>query len=130
MSADVGVRVPIMTSPAQLSLREHASRREWLRVGGLGSLGLSLGGFLQAQARAVVPNSGTFGKAKHCIILYLAGGPPQHETFDPKPDAPREIRGEFKPIATSVPGIHFSELLPRLRNSRTAWQLSAPCSPT
>lgn len=113
MSADVGVRVPIMTSPAQLSLREHASRREWLRVGGLGSLGLSLGGFLQAQARAVVPNSGTFGKAKHCIILYLAGGPPQHETFDPKPDAPREIRGEFKPIVTSVPGIHFSELLPR-----------------
>lgn len=60
-----------------------------------------------------MPNSGTFGKAKHCIILYLAGGPPQHETFDPKPDAPREIRGEFKPIVTSVPGIHFSELLPR-----------------
>src|SRR5205807_2191806 len=47
------------------------------------------------------------------IFLWLQGGPPQHETFDPKPDAPAEIRGEFKPIATNVPGIRFSELLPR-----------------
>lgn len=100
--------------PASLVLREHSSRREWLRVGGLGCLGLSLGGLAKAHAGVAAPTTnGTFGKAKHCIILYLAGGPPQHETFDPKPEAPREIRGQFKPVATSVPGIHFSELLPQ-----------------
>ena len=54
-----------------------------------------------------------FGSAKSCIILFLGGGPPQHETFDPKPEAPLEIRGDFKPIRTSVPGMHFCELLPR-----------------
>ena len=74
--------MPQQPHTSALSLREHASRREWLRVGGLGSLGLSLGGLFQAQARAAVPNSGTFGKAKHCIILFLGGGPPQHESFD------------------------------------------------
>ncbi|MSR66612.1 MAG: DUF1501 domain-containing protein [Pedosphaera sp.] len=90
------------------------SRREWLRLGGLSSLGLSLGGLLKAQATTGVVNKGaSFGRAKSCILLYLAGGPPQHETFDPKPDAPIEIRGDFKPIPTSVPGVHFSELLPR-----------------
>jgi hypothetical protein len=55
----------------------------------------------------------TFGKAKNVIFLWLQGGPPQHETFDPKPDAPVDIRGPFKPIATNVPGIRYCELLPR-----------------
>ena len=50
---------------------------------------------------------------RNCIFLWLQGGPPQHETFDPKPDAPAEIRGEFRPIRTNVPGIDFCELLPR-----------------
>ena len=87
------------------------NRREWLRVGGLGCLGLSLPAML--QARAPRSKDGSFGRAKSCIILFLSGGPPQHETFDPKPDAPLEIRGDFKSIPTSVPGIHFSETLPR-----------------
>ena len=55
----------------------------------------------------------SFGKAKNVIFLWLQGGPPQHETFDPKPEAPAEIRGEFNPIATNVPGIQICELLPR-----------------
>jgi len=55
----------------------------------------------------------TFGRAKNVIFLWLQGGPPQHETFDPKPDAPVEIRGPFKPIRTTVPGLQFCELLPR-----------------
>ena len=55
----------------------------------------------------------TFGRAKNVIFLWLQGGPPQHETFDPKPNAPAEIRGPFRPIATNVPGIRFCELLPR-----------------
>lgn len=96
------------------------SRRELLRVGGLSALGLSLPGLLRAQQPAsAVPapvrnlQGATFGKAKNVIFLWLQGGPPQHETFDPKPDAPAEIRGLFRPIATNVPGIRFCELLPR-----------------
>ena len=89
------------------------SRREWLRVGGLGSLGLSLPGLWSQTAIAAQADKGaTFGRAKSCILLFLAGGPPQHETFDPKPDAPLEIRGPLGSIRTKVPGVHFSETLP------------------
>src|SRR5262245_19038166 len=92
------------------------SRRELLRVGGLSGLGLSLPTLLQAQAQAaggINVRDATFGRAKNIIYLWLQGGPPQHETFDPKPQALDSIRGEFKPIATNVPGIQFCELLPR-----------------
>jgi hypothetical protein len=106
------------------ALCDGITRREWLRVGGLSVLGLSLPDLLRAgEAPAVPPpeaprlvrglDGATYGKAKSVIFLWLQGGPPQHETFDPKPDAPAEIRGEFKPIATNVPGIRFCELLPR-----------------
>ncbi len=106
-----------------VSLSDRVSRREWLRVGGLSALGLSLPNLLRAsevpaaKAAAAPPLAGdlsaTFGRAKNVIFLWLQGGPPQHETFDPKPDAPVDIRGPFKPIATNVPGIRFCELLPR-----------------
>ena len=99
--------------PARLC--DGISRRELLRIGGLSALGLSLPDLLQAAGRRPVSkvHGSTFGRAKNVIFLWLQGGPPQHETFDPKPDAPAEIRGEFKPIATSVPGVRFCELLPR-----------------
>jgi hypothetical protein len=102
-----------MTMP---SAHRPTSRREVLRAGGLSCLGLSLSGLLRSQARAgtATREAGrNFGRAKSCIVLYLTGGPPQHETFDPKPDAPVEVRGEFRPIRTTVPGVHFCELLPR-----------------
>ena len=86
-------------------------RREWLRAGGLGALGISLPQLLSAS-RDIAGSGGSFGRAKSCILLFLSGGPPQHETFDPKPDAPSEVRGVFRPIPTSVPGIHFCETLP------------------
>lgn len=92
------------------------SRREVLRVGGLSLMGLGLPSLLAARDSlppGVLPTDKTFGKAKNVIYLFLAGGPPQHETFDPKPDAPAEIRGAFHPISTNVPGIQFCELLPR-----------------
>src|SRR5687768_17493169 len=99
---------------------EGPNRREWLRVGGLSVLGLSLPDVLRADARPTPApplardlGAATFGKAKSVIFLWLQGGPPQHETFDPKPDAPAEIRGPFKPIRTNVTGVHFCELLPR-----------------
>jgi hypothetical protein len=91
------------------------TRREMLRVGGLGLLGLSLPQLLALKSRAASAPvvTGGFGRAKSCILLYLSGGPPQHETFDPKPEAPIEIRGDFKSIPTKIPGVHFSELLPK-----------------
>ena len=98
------------------SLCDRISRRELMKIGGLNVLGLSLADLLAAGARRAtqaVAGGPTFGRAKNIIYLWLQGGPPQHETFDPKPDAPREIRGPFKPISTNVPGIQFSELLPR-----------------
>ena len=95
-------------------LCDGMSRRELLRVGGLGMLGVSLPRLLQAAASpASSATDAAFGRAKNIIFLYLAGGPPQHETFDPKPDAPAEIRGPFNPISTNIPGIQFCELLPR-----------------
>ena len=86
------------------------TRREWLRIGGLGALGVSLPAVMAAEQTPAL--TGTFGKAKACILIFLSGGPPQHETFDPKPDAPLEVRGNFSSIPTSVPGIHFGEHLP------------------
>src|SRR5439155_14294554 len=87
---------------------------ELLRIGGLSLLGLSLPTLFQNAARAEKkPTAKSFGAAKSCIILYLSGGPAQLDTFDPKPDAPEDIRGEFGTIATSVPGVRFSDLLPR-----------------
>jgi len=83
-------------------------RRDWLRVGALGSLGLSLPNLLRADS------SGRAARAKSCIFIFTWGGPPQHETFDMKPNAPEDIRGEFRPIPTTVPGLQICEHLPRL----------------
>jgi hypothetical protein len=84
----------ILDQPARLC--DGLNRRQLLRVGGLSALGLSLPTLLQARP-STRPSGGTFGRAKIVIFLWLQGGPPQHETLDPKPDAPAEIRGEFKP---------------------------------
>jgi hypothetical protein len=91
------------------------SRRDWLRIGGLSCVGLSLPTLFRATAaRAATPLPITQGRAKSCMIVFLSGGPPQHETFDPKPDASEEIRGQFAAVRTSAPGIYFSELLPQI----------------
>ena len=63
--------------------------------------------------RAPRGSESTFGRAKQVIVLYLHGGHPQQETFDPKPDGPSAVRGEFGAIATSVPGVQFREVLPQ-----------------
>jgi hypothetical protein len=96
------------------TLCDRISRRELMRIGGLNLLGLSLPALLRAQAQGATSSDATFSRAKNIIYLWLQGGPPQHETFDPKPGAPLEIRGPFKPISTNVPGIQFCELLPRV----------------
>ena len=88
--------------------RRLLSRRELIRVGGLGALGLGLPALRAGRAATLAGRP----RANSCLIIFLSGGPPQHATFDPKPAAPIEIRGPFLPIATSVPGLQFSELLP------------------
>ena len=93
-------------------LCDSLTRREWLRVGGLSALGLSLPALVRTRsASAATPSRRT---PRSCIVLFLLGGPPQHSTWDPKPVAPPEIRGEFAPIATSVPGLQICSLLPQL----------------
>ena len=97
------------------------SRREFLRIGGAGLAGLSLANILKLQAQqsaaagpaASQPRNG-WGRAKSVIILYLQGGPSHIDIWDPKPDAPSNIRGDFKPIRTKVPGIQLSEVMPKL----------------
>jgi hypothetical protein len=99
-------------------LCDGINRREVLRIGGLGFTGLMWSDFLRSRALASSRNhkksAGGFGKAKACILVFNYGGPSHLESWDPKPDAPKEIRGEFRPIATSVPGLTISEHLPRL----------------
>src|SRR5262245_7830693 len=95
------------------------TRRDLLHVGGLGALGLTLSGFLRASAEPATsrptPAKGShFGRAKACILLFPYGSPPQHETFDPKPEAPAEVRGEIGAIPSAVPGTLVCERLPHI----------------
>jgi Protein of unknown function (DUF1501) len=89
------------------------SRREVLRLGSLGFLGLGLDEWFRLRASAG-SKSGSSARVKNCILIWLAGGPSHLDTFDPKPDAAVDVRGEFKPIATSVPGVKISEVFPNL----------------
>jgi hypothetical protein len=84
------------------------SRRDFLSVGSVAALGLSLGDWARAGGLAPSPRP-----ARACILIWLDGGPTHLDTFDLKPGAPAEVRGPFQPIATSVPGIQICELLPR-----------------
>src|ERR1700724_2579663 len=93
-------------------LGPRLSRRQMLQIGGAGCLGLTLPGILRAQSESA--QLGTHATADHLIVVFLNGGPSHLDMWDMKPSAPAEIRGEFRPIATSVPGVQFSEHLPRL----------------
>jgi hypothetical protein len=95
------------------------TRRRMLQVGALAPLGLSLPALLAEEARGSTTGSrgdlsATFGKAKRCLLLFMWGGPAHQDLWDLKPDAPDSVRGEFKPIATNVPGIQIGELLPNI----------------
>src|SRR5262245_5978283 len=83
------------------------SRRNFLRIGALGLGGLALPQLLRAESQSSIRKS-----HKAIIMIYLPGGPPHQDMFDLKMDAPSEIRGEFKPIRTNVPGIEICEHLP------------------
>ena len=93
---------------------DGVARRDFIRVGGLTALGLGMGNYFQWQ-RAMSANAAhpRAGKARSCIMIWLDGGASHLDTFDPKPEAPSEIRGPFDSIPTRMPGIRISEHLPR-----------------
>src|SRR5215831_12327796 len=92
---------------------EGLNRREWLRLGGLGSLGLGLPDLLRARSRAgsidesgaFSPREPSFGRARACIVLFMFGAPAHQDIWDLKPEAPSGVRGEFQPISSAVPGL-------------------------
>ena len=90
-------------------LCDGLSRRNFLKIGGLGAAGLSLPHLLALEAQAGIRNS-----HKSVILIYLVGGPPHQDMFDLKPHAPREFAGPHRPIGTNVPGIEICELFPRM----------------
>jgi hypothetical protein len=101
--------LPQTHQPTPALFRLRATRREFLRIGALGLGGLTLPQLLRAEASAGVRSS-----QKSVILIYLVGGPPHQDMFDLKPDAPKEIAGPWRPIATNVPGVRICEAFPRL----------------
>jgi hypothetical protein len=94
-----------------------STRRDFLRVGGAGMMGMTLNNILAAQDQSKAsPHAGRdgWGKAKSVILLYLQGGPSHLDLWDPKENVPDKIRSAFKTIPTQIPGIHFTEILPKL----------------
>ena len=103
---------------SELRLCDKISRRAMLRIGGLAPLGLGLPTLLANEAlgsEALAAHfGGSFGRAKRCLVLFMWGGPSQLDLFDMKPNAPSEVRGEFQPASTKVPGMQICELMPEL----------------
>ena len=100
---------------------DGSTRRDLMKIGSLGLFGMTLQDVLRLQDRAnaaIAPSryegSTGFGSAKSVIVLFLQGGPSHIDIWDPKPDAPSNVRGEFKPIKTKIPGIQLSETMPML----------------
>ncbi len=98
--------------PRESGYCDGKSRRNFLRIGALGLGGMALPGLLRAEAAAGLRSASNSHKS--VIMIFLPGGPSHQDMFDLKSDAPAEIRGEFRPLATNVPGIQISEHLPRL----------------
>src|ERR1041384_6415340 len=88
------------------------TRRDFIQLGLGGVVGLGLCDLMRLRANASEPKAAN--KHVNCILIWLDGGPSHYETFDPKPDAPAEIRGDFKAIPTKISGAQFSEVIPKL----------------
>jgi hypothetical protein len=106
----------MLSIPGPVAANCHGvNRRELLRAGGLGMLGLGLPDLLRSQAQAApAKRDRLFGRAKSCFIVFLSGGMSHHDTWDMKPEAPAEIRGSFRQVASNIPGINLCEHLPHL----------------
>jgi hypothetical protein len=95
----------------RIQQEDRLTRRDWLHVGAMEFGALTLPALASAAPSFTSP-TGSFGKARSVIVIFLGGGPPQHETWDPKPHAPEEIRGGFGTIASRTPGLSVGELMP------------------
>lgn len=104
---------------------DGVSRRDFLRVGALSALGLTLPDLLRAKAQA----GATAGPDVSCILLWLQGGISHIDSFDPKPEAPTEVRGEFGTIATNVPGINLCDPLPMLAQHQDKYSILRSLNP-
>ncbi|MCH8828263.1 MAG: DUF1501 domain-containing protein, partial [Planctomycetes bacterium] len=104
------------TTDGQTRFCDGVSRRTAMQVGAVGSLGLGLPQLLAGRSALAASSphghSATFGRAKRVILLYMWGGPAHQDTWDLKPDGPSDLRGEFQPIGTNVPGLHICEHFP------------------
>src|SRR3954469_9822934 len=103
--------------------RRGMTRREVLRIGGLSALGLTSIDLERLRAGAGTDPSAARHRANSCVFIFLFGGPSHIDLWDMKPDAPAEIRGEFRPIDTNVPGIQLCEHLPMLAQSMDRFSL-------
>ncbi len=98
-----------LDAPRPAEFCDGLTRRDFLHAGAIATLGLTLTDFFAQRAAG-----NTRERDTNCIMLFLCGGPSHIDTWDPKPDAPPEVRGPFAPIATNVPGIRLSEIFPRM----------------
>lgn len=112
---------------------EGVSRRSFLQVGTLGGVGLSLPTFFAAQQAAAAAKSLEARKPRstnvNCIVIWTQGGTSHHDTFDPKPDAPANVKGEYGVIDTAVPGVKFAEIVPRFAQELNRWGLLRSWNP-
>src|SRR5437879_8207066 len=101
-----------LDAPRPVRFCDGFSRRDFLHAGSLATLGLTLPMYLAAKDQGANAPRSPDGDV-NCILLFLVGGPSHIDTWDPKPKAPAEVRGPFKPIATSVPGMEITEIFPK-----------------
>jgi len=111
-----------------IRLRDGLSRRDLLRAGALGGIGLALPDLFRLRHAAA--GTGPAATADACILVFLWGAPSQYETFDPKPDAPDGIRGEFGVAQTHTPGIRFGEYIPLLAQRSRLFTVARTCAQT
>src|SRR6185312_12736457 len=114
-----------LESDRGVSVCDGLTRRDFLHAGSLSLLGLTLPGFFARQASQAsgVASAPRADKDTNCIMLFLLGAPSHIDTWDPKPKAPAEIRGPFKPIATKADGIRITEIFPKMAQHADKYSL-------
>ena len=112
-----------MTRPSNPFVHPQLTRRTAVQAGAIGLLGMGTNHLAGLRTADAAPNGKVAGTAKSCIYIFLSGGLAQQDSFDLKPDSPKEVRGEFNPIATNTPGIQICEHLPMLAKRSQHWAL-------